>query len=351
MDEKELLKSMSDIKEEYVVDAAKAAAPKKKTSWKAWAGAVAAVFVLVIGIGALMPRMGASKSASTDMAFYDEDAPMAAPTEMFASGASDMATKEYAYATEESEVNDVFKAYEAPQPQKLIKTANISIQTTEFADAETALYNLVAQYNGYFESKNIENGSYYSDGSWKYGYYTVRIPVESYDAFMGAVGEGCHVVNVYEGVEDISDQYYDTATRLETLEIKMDRLQDLLKKASNLSDIITLESEISNTQYEIDSLTGTLKRYDSKVDYATINVNIEQVSRVDDGVNQNNGFFARLLRNLKNGVINFIDSIAGIFYWAAYNIIGIALVVVAIVLIKKYHLIKKFLGLFKKKEE
>ena len=45
--------------------------------------------------------------------------------------------------------------------------------------------------------------------------------------------------------------------------------QNLLAQAENMKDIITIESAISDTELEIERLTGTLRQYDALVDYAT----------------------------------------------------------------------------------
>ena len=61
--------------------------------------------------------------------------------------------------------------------------------------------------------------------------------------------------------ENISERYYDTQSRLETAQIKLERLQELLKKAESMEDIITIESAISETEYEIEDLSGTMRHY------------------------------------------------------------------------------------------
>lgn len=70
------------------------------------------------------------------------------------------------------------------------------------------------------------------------------------------MGTLCHVTWQDDSAENISEQYYDTQSRLETAQIKLARLQELLKKAENMEDIITIESAISETEYEIERLSG-----------------------------------------------------------------------------------------------
>ena len=86
------MKSITDIDEEYIEDAAKAAengAQKKKRSYRLWAGAVAAAFALCIGIGSIAGgslRMGSSGSSgyttATANGFAEYDYDMAAEEEI-----------------------------------------------------------------------------------------------------------------------------------------------------------------------------------------------------------------------------------------------------------------------------
>ena len=49
-----------------------------------------------------------------------------------------------------------------------------------------------------------------------------------------------------------------------------------------MEDIITIESAISETEYQIESLSGTLRHYDALVDYATIHISLQEVYRLSN---------------------------------------------------------------------
>lgn len=384
MKEQDLVKAIGDIEERYVIDAADAAEGKKaekksaapgrsKRNWKPWVGALAAVFALCIGLGSFggfgnFGYMGASKSSSAAPAEAEYHYVSSNGQMKGLGGANSYSRDEYAVAEAEApsaampaDLDSSFKnesavtaggnAFKpAADNVKLIKRAYLSIQTTEFDETRDALMKLVESFGGYIENSSVWNGGYYGSGL-KNGNFTVRVPADRYSAFVTGISEGYHVSSINESVEDIGQQYFDTETRLNTLKIKLERLQDLLKKASNMSDIITIESEIADTEYQIDSYTSTLNRYDSLVGYATISVDIDEVSRMGDSVDQDPGFFARLARSLKRGALNFADSIGDLINWAAYNAIGIIIIIAVIVIIKRTHLIGKLFGKVRKNKE
>lgn len=220
---------------------------------------------------------------------------------------------------------------------KLIYNAYISLQTVDFEKAEVQFIETVKANEGYFESSYVDRGSYYSESRHIYGSYTVRIPQKNYEAFLASVGETSHVVSINKNVTDIGMEYFDTETRLSTLQAKFDRLTELFEEATQMSDIISLESALADTQYEIDMYTSTLNRYDSLIDYSTVTVSLEQVDRLGSGIDEDEGFFASLLRNIVNGFNHFIDSIESLFMWVAYNIIGIAIAIGLLLLGRKWY--------------
>ena len=234
---------------------------------------------------------------------------------------------------------------------KLVYKAYLSLQTTDFDATIDSIKKLTGDFGGYFESSVISNGSYYSDGTYKRGEYVVRVPSDKYRDFIDGISEGCHVVDISETMDDIGTQYYDAESHLATLKIKEERLQDLLKKATNMSDIIELESALSENEYLMQMYSSELERYDSLVDYATVSFDVQQVSKFSGSATERESFGSRLGRNLVNGARNFIEGVEDFILWLGYNIIGLALAVAVILAVRHFHLIARFCNLFRRKKE
>ena len=197
---------------------------------------------------------------------------------------------------------------------KVIRRANMDMQTKEFDSATEALAKLVGDLNGYFESRDL-----YNRGSYRSGSFVVRIPVASFDVFCTQAGQLCHLTYFSAADEDISEQYYDTEARLTTQRTKLERLQELLSRAENMEDIITIESAISETELQIEYLTGSLRKYDSLVDYGTIVINIDEVYRLSNEEEPVTTFGGRMSRAFVNGLKNIVDSLEDFAVFLAYN--------------------------------
>lgn len=235
---------------------------------------------------------------------------------------------------------------------KLIYTADLYVQTLDFAESEKALYGLVEAAGGYFENISQDNGSYYaSEDSYRYASYTVRVPSDKFRSFIESVSGGMHVVNMSQNAQDVGQMYFDTERRLETLKNKHDRLEKLLSEATNMTDIIELETALSDTEYQIEQYTSDLQRYDSLINYSTVYVSIEKVNEYVQGIEDELSFGERFLRSIRRGAANFGMWFEGLINWIGYYAIQLIILAVVIVLCVRFHVLKKIGGLFRGKKQ
>ena len=93
----------------------------------------------------------------------------------------------------------------------------------------------------------------------------------------------------------------------------MDRLQALVSTAADLSDLLALEREIADTQYEIDRLTGILLRTDRQVDYATVSISLREESQLDEAENPELSLWQRLSAGLSAGFRFTVEWVGDVF--------------------------------------
>jgi len=182
------------------------------------------------------------------------------------------------------------------QDRKIVKSSMISMESVSFDKAVNALTDKIKLAGGYIENSTISGiGSNEKDyAAMRNARFTLRIPKQNFDLFLTDVGTMGNIINKSNLGEDITSKYFDTEAHLKTLKIKEDRLLELLKKSGDLKDIILLETELSNVRYEIETLTGSLKKWDNMLDYSTLTVDIMEVKEV---------------RNLKEKPVTLLEKI------------------------------------------
>ena len=145
--------------------------------------------------------------------------------------------------------------------RKKILTATIELEVPDLNETENAVKSLTADYNGW-----IDNSSLYEN----YLSITIRVPAELLDSFLLMTGGLGEVQSRSISADDVTDYYFDTETRLETLRILQERYTEYLKTAENMEDIISIERELNNVISEIESMERTIRRLEGQISYSTV---------------------------------------------------------------------------------
>ena len=280
----------------------------------AWMLALLLLLGLLSGCGGGGDNATASDTASSSVATDGADD----------AGGSYGAWPEAAVTEETGETTGEDGGDDRLENAKMIYTARMEVETTGFDAADADLRTLVEVLGGYFEQAAVHNyGSGYRSGD-----YTVRIPADQFQAFLDQVGTICHVTYKEEGSENVSEAYYDAESRLVTQQTKLERLQNLLAQAENMEDIITIESAISDTELEIEQLTGTLRHYDSLVDFSTVYITLQEVYQLSNVEEPATTFGSRMSTAFASGWRGFVSALEGLAVALAYGWVWLLLLVV-----------------------
>ncbi|WP_315115956.1 DUF4349 domain-containing protein [uncultured Clostridium sp.] len=165
--------------------------------------------------------------------------------------------------------------------RKNIQNATIEIQTLDFDGSTTDLSNKVKSFGGYIESSNISGKRIDNEPSAenRFAEISIRIPVEKFDEFIKDLRNLGNITNQSINIKDITHEYFDTEARVKSLKIQQERLLELLKKSGELKDMLEIEKELERVGYEIETLTGTLKKWNNLIEYSTLNINLYEVQK------------------------------------------------------------------------
>ena len=206
---------------------------------------------------------------------------------------------------------------ETESSKKIIRTVNLDIETTKFDDGLTGLTKAVTDAGGYIESSEQYGSSIDSD-SRRSATMTVRIPQEKLDDFVNAANEIGNITYKNESTEDVTLQYADIEDHIKTLNIEQERLWALLEKAESIDTIIALEQRLSNIRYELESYQTQLKRYDNKVTYSTVRIDLTEVKIYTPAAKQ--GLGSRIVSGLKEKTMNVLDFLQDFIVEVVINI-------------------------------
>lgn len=166
---------------------------------------------------------------------------------------------------------------------KLIWYADVSMETLDFDSLVNQVAQTVGEYEGYVESSSVSGGTRLNGmAERRYADYAIRIPADRLNDFLIQVGTLGNITYKNLRSEDITLEYADNEARKATLQLEEKKLMELLEQATNLADIIQLESRLSEIHYQLDGLSSTLRKYDDLVDYSTVYLSLHEVNKITE---------------------------------------------------------------------
>ncbi len=283
--------------------------------------------VILVLVAGCFSACGASNKmgAARDAAIYEEKAVM--NDEEFGMLTNDSV----AAPAEGAEAKSAPSEAAIAASRKLIKDGSFYVQTNDFDVFLTKLQQQIITLGGYVESSSISGNSYGYD-SCRDAQLVARIPAEKFDSFTETVSSLGTVTSRNETVKDITGSYIDTESHIAALKTEQEALLGILKKASTVSEIIEVQSRLTEVRAELESFQSQLKTYDDLIAYSTVTLNIEEVERVTAAEKQ--GFFAEVKSRLSDNLYNLGQGLRSFAVWFISSLPYIILfAVVAIVLI------------------
>ena len=193
--------------------------------------------------------------------------------------------------------------------RKIIKTVNITAETKSFDAAISAINDYVSRYGGYVEGSEVSGKSldYYGRYYERYARYTIRVPAENLDAFLGDVGETLNIVKNHGTIDDVSPQYYDIVSRLETLETEKTALQKMYEQAETIDYMLQVQQRLYDVIEEIESYTTKLNYYNSQVAYSTVHLTVDEVVEYTEIQEEPETYGERIARAFTESWEDFAD--------------------------------------------
>lgn len=244
-----------------------------------------------------------------------------------ATAAEGSAAYDTAAPEEAGTVDSAMDPAAAQTDRKIIYTASLDMESTDFDGTRTAVLEAM-DANGAYLASSDQYGS--ADDQDRYVYYSVRVPADNYRAFLDAVGSAGNVLNLSEATDDITTQYIDVQARLTALENQRDRLNALAEKAETTADLLEIESQLSDVQYQIESYTQQQRWMDDQVSYSTVDISLREVRVLTPETPAT--FAEKLGRALSDGWDDFVDLLEGLVLTLAYlwPMVIVAVVIVAV---------------------
>ena len=174
--------------------------------------------------------------------------------------------------------------------KKIIKTATLNLEIKDFKNYNSIFRDKVKQVGGYIAQEQQSETEYKIENT-----LTIKVPVEQFDNSVQLLINDVKKLNEKRITsEDVTTEFVDTRSRLESKKQVRLRYLDLLKQARNMEEILSVQSEINGIQEEIESASGRIEYMSHSSSFSTINLTFYQVLNEAAVINDKPSFAAKI---------------------------------------------------------
>lgn len=213
--------------------------------------------------------------------------------------------------------------------QMVIYNGNISIEVNDFNDAQKIIQDEVDRIGGF-----VVESSVYQQGqnNQKNGMLIVRVPQEHFQPFLNELETtSSKVLEKSTSGNDVTEEYIDLESRLRSKETVEKRLLAFLEEAENTKDLLTISSDLSEVQEEIEQIKGRMSYLQNHVKLSTVTIHIQEssinVSTLQDGQSLNT------LEHAKSLFMDTVNVLISLFSRGFIMMVGLSPVIIPMILI------------------
>jgi len=221
---------------------------------------------LVLWLAVFATGCGASQS-------FDEAAPMMEEMEM-----ADAESRGAMPSEPEPGAPSANAALADVVDRMIIYTGELSLVVSDTDVAQSEVIALAEDAGGYVSGAN----SYVYNQGLRRINLTLRVPAEAFNDMMAALRDlALEVTQDSVGSEDVTQEYVDLESRLKALEVKAERLEELMDEAEDTEAVLAVYEELSETQIRIEETKGRMQYLERRSAMATITVTLtpDELSR------------------------------------------------------------------------
>ncbi|TDK64994.1 DUF4349 domain-containing protein [Bacillus salipaludis] len=221
--------------------------------------------------------------------------------------------------------------------KKVIYTADLELRVKKFEQTVRRIEEKVEKYGGYIaESNVIKEGKEQVSGSIR-----IRIPQKYFQSFLhDAEGQAVEVIQRNITGQDVTEEYVDLESRLNSKKVVEERLLSFMKKANKTEDLLKISADLASVQEEIETIEGKLKFLENQTAFSTVNIMLHEYKVIVPNIDKDN---LNTLEKTKKQFMKSINTLIAVVSWLVVFVIGNLpiLIIISVIGLLLYLYIKK----------
>lgn len=161
--------------------------------------------------------------------------------------------------------------------RQIIRTGYVSMRVEDVRGSASQIRGLAMAAGGMITSEDVG-----ASGDSAYATLQAQVPADRLDAFIEDISGLGTVDSVNLSASDVTAQVVDLDARIDALRTSITRLTQLLAQASRIEDLLAIETQLSQRQSELDSLTAQRTYLADQVAMSTLTVSLAPLTTITE---------------------------------------------------------------------
>ncbi|MGW4805110.1 DUF4349 domain-containing protein, partial [Kitasatospora sp. NPDC004272] len=163
----------------------------------------------------------------------------------------------------------------AATDRRIAYQAQLTVQVDSVDGARTEAVDLVTGAGGYVAGEELRGGK----GDDVRSTLTLKVPSASYQGTLDGLAALGKQLSLTSKADDLTQQIADVDSRLKSMQASVDRVRALMADAKSLSEVVSLESELTRRESDLESLQRQQQQLSSRTSLSTVTLQLVTPAR------------------------------------------------------------------------
>ncbi|WP_369173138.1 DUF4349 domain-containing protein [Streptomyces sp. R28] len=154
----------------------------------------------------------------------------------------------------------------------IIRTASLTVQVKDVPKALDEARATTENAGGYVGNETTTR----DEEGHEHTRVVLRVPVDRYAEVLTDLEGAGKLIERSAKAQDVTDQVVDVESRIKSQRASVARIRELMDQATKLSDVVTLEGELSSRQADLESLLAQQASLKDRTSLATITLSLSE---------------------------------------------------------------------------
>ena len=175
----------------------------------------------------------------------------------------------------------------------IVKTGSLTVEGDDVSAMRQKAVTAIAGLDGQVASEDTGSDA---DGNITQSNLVLKVPTKSFETAIQQLSELGKRLQIHQESEDVTEQVVDVASRIQSQRASLERMRVLMTKANTIGDIVSVESELTRREADLEALLAKQKNLALQTDLATLTLTLTEKGKppVKTEAKKETGFVAGL---------------------------------------------------------